>query len=223
MAKNKPINNYEQKAAQYAQHKIEGTLKLAYSEFGALFSKYVGAGNTALDFGCGTGRSTRYLKETGFTTDGVDICQEMIEQSKGEDPNGCYRLIENGKVPAKDCYYDLVFSALVLFEIPTLQEMKDSFQEIYRTMRFNGTFIVLTVNDDYSQNKNLTNGDVVTVRIKETGIELNDYYWKRNDYKRIAEEAGFSIVEELQPLAQPDDNTVPWISEKNIAPYVVLF
>ncbi|MFX6011457.1 methyltransferase domain-containing protein, partial [Acinetobacter baumannii] len=78
-----------------------------------------------------------YLKETGFTADGVDISQAMIERSKDEDSSGCYSLIENGRIPAKDGYYDLVLSTLVLFEISTLQEMKESFQEIYRTMRFN--------------------------------------------------------------------------------------
>lgn len=233
MTKGKPINDYGQKATRYAQHKIEGTLRLAYREFGALFSKYITEGNKALDFGCGAGRSTRYLKEMGFAADGVDISQEMIGQSKHEDAGGCYSLIESGKIPARDSCYDLALSTLVLFEIPTLQEMKESFQEIYRTMRFNGTFIALTVNDDfynhdwvsvdtnYPQNKSPAEGSVVTVKIKESGMELNDYYWKREDYRRVAEEAGFTVVEELQPLASQDDDTESWISEREFAPYVI--
>lgn len=157
----------------------------------------------------------------------------MIAQSKHEDPGGCYSLIENGRIPTSNSYYDLVFSTLVLLEIPTLQEMRDGFREIFRTMRPNGTFIVLTVNDDfyhhdwvsintdYPQNKNPAPGDVVTIRMKETGLELNDYYWRREDYRKVAEEAGFSIVEELQPLARHDDNTLPWVSEKYFSPFFI--
>ncbi len=229
----KYTNDYARKAQQYAELQIEGTLLLAYRAFGQLFAKYIKEGNRALDFGCGTGRSTRYLRELGFEAQGVDIDPNMLEMAVKEDPHGKYRLIENEKIPQRDSYYDLVFSTLVLLEIPKLEKMKIVFEDVYRTMRFNGVFIVLTVNDDfyehewvsintnYQENKKLLSGDVAKVKIKEINLELNDFYWKKEDYRKIANEAGFSIVEELCPKANTNDKNIAWISEKDYSPYVI--
>lgn len=45
--------------------------------------------------------------------------------------------------------YDLVFSSLVVLEMGSREEIASYFAEAYRVMNFNGTFIVLTVNDDF--------------------------------------------------------------------------
>jgi ubiquinone/menaquinone biosynthesis C-methylase UbiE len=52
----------------------------------------------ALDFGCGTGRSTRFLKKIGFAAIGVDISEDMLQQACARDPEGDYRLIEAGGI-----------------------------------------------------------------------------------------------------------------------------
>ena len=47
----------------------------------------------ALDFGCGTGRSTRMLRKLGFDVTGVDISEDMLRIAKVTDPSGDYRLV----------------------------------------------------------------------------------------------------------------------------------
>jgi SAM-dependent methyltransferase len=66
------INWYEdaRRADAYESLELANTYYLAYRDLPAIISDYV-AGTRALDFGCGTGRSSRFLKELGFSVVGV--------------------------------------------------------------------------------------------------------------------------------------------------------
>ena len=46
-----------------------------------IISNYIN-GRKALDFGCGTGRSTRFLRNIGFDTTGIDIAADMINKAR---------------------------------------------------------------------------------------------------------------------------------------------
>ncbi len=69
-------NVYEDKARAEAYAKLEfpGTYYLAYRDLPAIIDEHV-RGREALDFGCGTGRSTRFLRRLGFGAVGVDIAR----------------------------------------------------------------------------------------------------------------------------------------------------
>ena len=56
-------NVYEdtKRSESYAKLEFPGTYYLAYRDIPGIISKHV-KGKNALDFGCGTGRSTRFLK-----------------------------------------------------------------------------------------------------------------------------------------------------------------
>ena len=77
------FNSYEdaKRAAAYAQLEFPGTYYLAYRDLPEIIGHHIN-GRKALDFGCGTGRSTRFLKELGFDVIGVDISEEMITIAK---------------------------------------------------------------------------------------------------------------------------------------------
>lgn len=230
------VNNYKEKAEIYAQHnKDQGTLLLAYQEFGSLFSKYVtSGGEKALDFGSGVGRSRIYLEKVGFDADGVDIDEDMVTKARELDKNneGRYQLISDSVIPHRASKYDLAFSSLVVLEMSSKEEILNYFAEAYRTMKFDGTFIVLTVNDDfykhqwvsvdtaYPGNADAKSGDKVRVKIKEINLELDDFYWTKDDYREIAKNAGFTILEEVEAKATEGDS-IEWISEREYAPFVI--
>lgn len=230
------LNNYGKKANVYAQHKKdEGTVLLAYREFKDLFDKYVtSSGNRALDFGAGTGQSTMYLKNVGFDADGVDIDSNMLAKAKELDVENAdkYQVISNSIIPHRKSKYDLVFSTFVLLELGSKEEIFNYFSEAYRVMKFDGCLVALTVNDDfykhqwasidtnYPGNAEARSGDKVKVKIKEVDLELSDFYWTKNDYKELAEKAGFTILEELEPKGSEKDK-IDWISEREWAPYVI--
>ncbi len=83
------------RAEAYATLEFPGTYHLAYRDLPAIIAEHV-AGRKALDFGCGTRRSTRFLKKLGFDVIGVDISSSMIQLAKTVDPGGKYRLVADG-------------------------------------------------------------------------------------------------------------------------------
>ena len=84
-------NVYEDdlRAESYARLEFPGTYYLAYRDLPEIIGKYA-EGNNALDFGCGTGRSARFLKKLGFNVTGIDISRSMISIAENLNPGGKY-------------------------------------------------------------------------------------------------------------------------------------
>ena len=95
-------NCYEDgaRAEAYATLEFKNTYHLAYRDIPAILREHV-RGRKSLDFGCGTGRSTRFLRQLGFEVTGVDIAEDMIRKARELDPSGTYRLIRSD-VPGDD-------------------------------------------------------------------------------------------------------------------------
>ena len=76
-------------------------------------------GKRALDFGCGTGRSTRFLKNLGLDVVGIDISLSMIRVARKADPEGDYRHVREADFSTLEKgSFDLVLSAFTCDNIP---------------------------------------------------------------------------------------------------------
>jgi ubiquinone/menaquinone biosynthesis C-methylase UbiE len=116
-------NVYEDatRAEAYSKLEFPGTYFLAYRNLPQIISEHV-EGKDALDFRCGTGRSTRFLQQIGFNVSGVDISEEMLKKARGLDPKGDYRLIGEGDFNQfKQKAFDLVLSAFTFDNVPTMK------------------------------------------------------------------------------------------------------
>lgn len=224
------VNEYH-KASLYAQFQIMGTSYLAFRDIPQLIKKYAN-GNKTLDYGCGAGRSTRFLKSLDLDVAGVDTSVAMIEQAQTIDKVISYNVIESAIIPNRNNTYDLVFSSFVLFEISTKNELMNVFNEIFRVLKKGGTFIAITGSENmYShpwlslgveceKNKNIVSGARVKIQLKEINLELYDYFWTDKDYKKIINKSGFSLLEKINPLGKDNDG-YSWVSETKISPYVI--
>src|SRR4051812_20075338 len=117
-------NTYEDAtyAAAYAKLAFPGTYYLAFRDLPEIIRAHT-TGSRALDFGCGTGRSTRFLCQHGFRTVGVDISQDMIAMARQSDPAGDYRRMDDGDFSQfADGTFDVVLSAFTFDNIPTREQ-----------------------------------------------------------------------------------------------------
>jgi len=112
----------EERARAYATLQFPGTYYLAFRDLPALIRRY-NHGPRALDFGCGTGRSTRFLRNLGLEVIGVDISQAMLDQARALDPSGEYYLLRGSIVgefaPGR---FDVILAAFTFDNTPTDEE-----------------------------------------------------------------------------------------------------
>src|SRR5688500_12356562 len=107
----KNVYEDEERARAYADLEFPGTYYLAFRDIPQLLSRYV-SGQSALDFGCGAGRSTRFLKDQGFEVTGVYISAAMLREAAARDADGEYLLLRDDDLSLLgDRTFDLVLSA----------------------------------------------------------------------------------------------------------------
>lgn len=231
------LNSYEDghRAEAYAELEFPGTYYLAYRDLPEIIFEHV-KGRKAVDFGCGAGRSTRFLQKFGFDTVGVDISGDMIRKAKQIDPKGHYHLIEDGRLDHfKDNTYDLTLSVFTFDNIPTMEKKVKSLREIGRLLKSEGRMVNLVsdpgiyINEwasfstrDFPENKYAKSGDKVKIIITDTVDKrpVEDVIWTDEAYQEVYKSAGLEIVKTYKPLAR-ENEPYQWINETRIPPWVI--
>jgi SAM-dependent methyltransferase len=230
-------NVYEdaRRAEAYAKLEFPGTYYLAYRDLPEILFKHV-KGRKAIDFGCGTGRSTRFLQKIGFNTIGVDIAEEMIKKARQIDPKGDYHLIPDGDFSQlEEGAYDLILSVFTFDNIPTEKKKVTLFKKLGGLLKSEGCIVNLVsspeiyVNEwasfstkDFPKNKQAKCGDKVKIIV--TAIDdkrpVEDIIWPDRNYQETYKKAGLRLIQTHKPLARGDE-PFEWANETKIAPWVI--
>ena len=229
-------NVYEddRRAQAYATLEFAGTYHLAFRDLPELLREWV-RGTRALDFGCGSGRSTRFLQGLGFATVGADIAPGMLAIARQRDPAGDYRLLREGELePLAGSSFDLILCAFPFDNIPTRDLKLRILRGLRDVLAPGGALINLvsspeiylhewasfSTRDFLEQNRAAACGDVV--RIVTTDIPdarpCDDVLFPEADYRALHTEAGFETVQVLKPLARGDEEYA-WREETRIPPW----
>jgi SAM-dependent methyltransferase len=231
------MNTYAdaRRADAYARLEFPGTYYLAYRDLPALLRAHV-SGTTALDFGCGTGRSTRFLRDLGYDVAGADISAEMIERARALDPDGSYVLIGDGDLRAFPyAHYDLILAVFTFDNIPGVEHRIRLLASLGARLRPTGRLVLLDSTPDvytrewasfstapFPENAHARSGD--TVRVVMTDVEdarpVEDVLWLDADYRAAFTAARLDLVDVHHPLgtaAEPYE----WVSETSVAPWVI--
>lgn len=228
----------ECRAASYGELEYPGTYYLAFRDIPKLIagSGLIEEGARALDFGCGAGRSTRFLRSMGYVAVGVDISPQMLKQARIRDPEGEYRLVADGDlsmVEEEGC--DLLLSAFTFDNIPTRQHKLRILRELHRLVRPGGVLVNLVSSPDiylhewasfttrqFPQNRNARDGDPVYIVM--TDVEdrrpVTDIRCSDGLYRRLFAEAGFRFLQRHRPLGYGDE-PFAWKAETEIAPWSI--
>jgi SAM-dependent methyltransferase len=230
-------NVYEDdcRAGAYAKLEFPGTYYLAYRDLPRIISEHV-RGKSAVDFGCGAGRSTRFLKKHGFDAVGVDVSGEMIQKAKELDPAGEYHLVPDGDLSRlRKGFYDLVLSVFTFDNIEDPRNRVGLLKQIRELLNGDGRAILLDstpeiysnewasfTTKEFPENRNAKSGE--RVRIVMTDVEdrrpVEDIIWFEKDYMDLFEEAGAELAASYKPLAK-EDEPYAWVNETKIAPWVI--
>jgi SAM-dependent methyltransferase len=223
------------RAQAYASLEFPGTYYLAYRDLPAIIGEHVGGGK-AVDFGCGAGRSTRFLRELGFDAVGVDISEHMLALARKRDPEGEYRHVLDGDLGGIEVgIYDLVLSAFTFDNIPTMEKKITLFNSLKRLLNEGGRIVNLVsapeiyINEwasfstrDFPQNRMARCGDRVLIVMLdvEDRRPVEDILWTDEAYHDVYKRAGLVPLKTYRPLAK---RTEPfhWVSETTIAPWVI--
>lgn len=220
---------YRDQASAYSRSEFQNTYYLGYRDIPDILKMFCQKG-ISLDYGCGTGRSTRFLKQLGFSSIGVDISEEMLCKAHEMDPSGVYKHIQSGKIPYPDQSFDLVFSCFVFLTVPKYSELKEIFSEIKRVLKPGGTFVFVTgskylyykkyISYDVCPRMNLGTEEEIEVSLKDLGVAFKNYFYSDKDYRSLIETAGLRLVQYHEPMGLESDG-ISWEDEKLFGPYLI--
>jgi SAM-dependent methyltransferase len=230
-------NVYEDRARAdaYAELEFPGTYYLAYRDLPAILGEHI-HGKAAVDFGCGTGRSTRFLRDLGFDAVGVDISEHMLARARQRDPNGEYLLVTDEGLPELAANaYDLVLAAFTFDNIPTMEKKVAAFRSLRLLLKEHGRIVTVVsapdiyVNEwasfstkDFPENRTARSGE--KVRIVMLDVEdrrpVEDILWADEDYREVYKRADLAALNTYRPLALRTES-FSWVSETTIAPWAI--
>jgi len=234
----KPFSNVYNDAARadaYDGLEFPATYYLAYRDLPAIIAEHA-HGRKALDFGCGAGRSTRFLRKLGFDAAGVDISEPMLSRARERDPGGDYRLVPDGDISGLEpAAYDLVLSAFTFDNIPTMETKVSLLRGLRRALKRDGVMGNLVsspdiyVNEwasfstrDFPENRTAKSGDTVRVVMLDVNDRrpVDDILWSDDAYHQAYRQAGLRVLATYRPLGKPTE-PFAWVSETTIAPWVI--
>ena len=230
-------NVYDDSTRADAYDKLEfpGTYYLAYRDLPGIFAKY-SKGPKALDFGCGTGRSTRFLRRLGFDTTGVDIAEPMLVRARARDPEGDYRLVMDSNLSELASErYDLILSAFTFDNIPSLDQKIGYFKSLKSRLAVEGCIVNLVsspeiylhewasfTTKEFPENRRARTGDIVRIVMLDVDDRrpVEDAFCSDESYSEVYRRAGLETASTHRPLGDPSE-PYAWVTETSVAPWVI--
>jgi SAM-dependent methyltransferase len=236
------------RSASYASLEFPGTYFLGFRDIPELLREHVRGGRRAVDFGCGAGRSTRFLRGLGFAAVGLDIAEPMLAEARQRDPGGDYRLVHEpagaggpagarpvdvGGLPPGEA--DLVFSAFTFDNIPTREKKLALFRALRGLLAPGGRLVNLVSSSeiyvhewasfstrDFPENRQARCGDRVRIVMLDVSDRrpVEDVVWTDEGYRELYAGAGLREVAVHRPLGRADE-PYAWASETSVAPWTI--
>jgi SAM-dependent methyltransferase len=224
-----------ERAKSYASLAYPGTYYLAFRDIPELLHRHV-QGRHALDFGCGTGRSTRFLKGLGFQACGVDIAEPMLVEARARDPQGDYQLATADRSPdPPQEAYDLILAAFTFDNIPTRETKTALFRALRLALRLSGRLVIIVSTPeiychewasfstkDFPENRLAPDGGRVRIIMLDVPDRrpVEDIVWSDRAYRQVFSDAGLRVEQAHQPLGVPTE-PYPWVSETSVPAWTI--
>ncbi len=128
---NKTLDYYHANAASFAAD----TVSVDFSETADRFLQHIPQGGTVLDFGCGSGRDTKYFLEKGYRVTAVDGSEELCRLASAITGIRVHRMLFE-ELEDEELYDGIWACASVLHLAET--ELPDVMARMYRALKRGG-------------------------------------------------------------------------------------
>lgn len=135
----------------HAQSFTGDTLEVKFTAVQDGFLKYLKPGSLILDFGCGSGRDTRYFLSRGYRVEAIDGSEEMVRiasQNTGIEVK--HMLFEELNETEK---YDGIFACASILHVP-YSELPNILQRISAALKPDGVFYTSFKYGDFEGERN---------------------------------------------------------------------
>ena len=192
-------NNYKDTTLNYYNEQFEkfagSTKDLEFSEIQDYFLHYVKPGSLVLDFGCGSGRDSRYFLQKGYRVEAIDGSEKMVRIAR-----------ETAGIPVKQMLfneldevekYDGIFCCASILHVPSA-ELPDIMIRLRRAVKMNG---IVYVSFKYGDFEGYRNGRYFT-DLKEDSFQ-----------KLLDTVGGFEILDtRISTDARPGRDDEKWLN-----------
>ncbi|MUP39369.1 methyltransferase domain-containing protein [Labilibaculum sp. 44] len=223
------------RAESYATLEFPNTYYLAYRDLPRIIAGGC-KGKKAMDFGCGTGRSTRFLKDLNFDVVGVDISDKMIEQAGQIDSIGDYRLIQEADfTDFQKNIFDLVLCVFTFDNIPTGKDKLKNLMGLKQLLNYTGKIVMVVSNPEiysnewasfstreFPDNWKKKSGEKVLISMTDVPDKrpVEDVMFSQECYRKLFRRAGLKVAVHHQPLGNYNEG-INWLNETRIAPWSI--
>lgn len=193
---------------KYAQEHIVGSSSVEFKKQGfwpLLQSSLTKDGKRYLDVGCGIGGWILFLKEEGYTVEGVDVAARTVRALTEYDPDLKVKVASMTALPYEDNSMDGVLA------IGTLEYVEDkvavAIAEVARAVKPGGLFFL-----EVPMANLLRRLTYIPMKKLEKIVRLwlghepafSNYLFNRVELRRLLEEGGFEVTEErVHELPEP--------------------
>lgn len=185
-------------------------------------------GKAILDYGCGSGKFSRLLKQKGAHVSGFDISKVEIDLAKKYKSDISYTDDIDSFNKEE---FDIVVLNFVLCTLSSREDMISVLKHVFRVLKHGGCVAILVpnykeaigkqfVSFEIDSEETLISGQqVIMVLGTKRQLRVIDYYWTNEDYIQLLQNVGFHVQSITQPKAI--DTNHPWLDEKEVSPFVV--
>ena len=158
----KTINYYNENADRF----IEGTVSVDFEHIQTIFLGSLNDGAHILDFGCGSGRDTKYFLNKGYTVDAIDGSVELCKAASSYTGIDVKHMMFDELNEVEK--YDGIWACASILHIKKTEQL-DVFHKINRALKPNG---IVYVSFKYGDFEGERNGRYFTNMTEESIHEL---------------------------------------------------
>ena len=141
------LSYYNKNAIQF----ISDTIDVTFTEIQDIFLDYLPRGGKILDFGCGSGRDTKYFLSKGYDVDAIDGSEELCKIAS-EHTGICVKQMLFEELETT-CEYDGIWACASILHVEKIH-LPDVIQRIATATKTNGTVYLSFKYGDFEGVKN---------------------------------------------------------------------